>query len=289
MAGQALQFDGVDDFAWAAATEDFPPAGSGSVTIEGWFKLAAYAPNGSFVVGWGNEGPYLLHVLAFNPDGDIAFSHWAADHSYDVNLPLNVWHHVAAVHDGLLNVDQVYLNGVKVGEAATPVLGVVRTKVTLGTHPNVAGYYFNGLMDEVRIWARTRSAEEIAANMNRRIAGSQPGLVAAWSFEEGGGAISADGSDFGHSLTLSNGTSRTTSDAPVDPRLGVEVLPEGKVRLGWLAAPARGLQLQWTAELGPQALWKPVTDVPQMNGAVAEVFLAPGGIAFFRLAPAGVN
>lgn len=286
-AGQALQFDGVDDFARAEATEDFPPAGSDSVTIEGWFKLASYNPSGSFVVGWGSEGIYLVHFMGIQPDGDVSFNHWGAEYTYDLNLPLNVWHHVAAVHDGTQHRDLIYLNGQPVGDTQTPALRVARTKVILGAHPNVNGYHLHGQMDEVRIWNRVRSGAEIQADLNRRLAGPLPGLVAAWSFEEGTGSTVADRSGLGHGLVLNNGVTWVASDSPVQPRLIHELLADGRLRLSWSAADAEGYQLQQAVGLDTAASWQPVPEPPVANETRIEVTVTPGDRTFFRLALTG--
>jgi hypothetical protein len=284
--GQALQFDGVDDFSRAEATENFPPSGSESVTIEGWFKLASYNPSGSFVVGWGSEGYYLVHFLGIQPDGDLSFSHWGADYTYDVNLALNVWHHVAAVHDGVQHRDLIYLNGQPVGATQTPALGVARTKVILGTHPNVNGYHFHGQMDEVRIWNRVRTPVEIQADLNRRLTGPLAGLVAAWSFEEGAGSSVADRSGLGHGLALNNGVAWVTSDSPVQPWLRHELLADGRLRLSWNAADGAGYQLQQAPGLDVAEGWQPVTEPPVAHETRLEVIVSPGDMAFFRLTPA---
>lgn len=40
-------------------------------------------------------------------------------------------------------------------------------------------------LDEVRVWHRARTAQAIAAYMNTRGSGEEPGLLAYWSFQNG--------------------------------------------------------------------------------------------------------
>lgn len=44
---------------------------------------------------------------------------------------------------------------------------------------------FHGQMDEVRVWNRARSAEEIRRTLSVRLTGTEPNLVALWNFDDG--------------------------------------------------------------------------------------------------------
>ena len=43
--------------------------------------------------------------------------------------------------------------------------------------------YFNGQMDEVRVWVTARSQEQIRANMFARLTGREAGLAGLWNFD----------------------------------------------------------------------------------------------------------
>jgi len=63
----------------------------------------------------------------------------------------------------------------------------------------IFGQYFSGRIDEVRIYVRSLSADEIREDMNQPISGESPsiqriGLVAAYSFDEGAGKRAGDAS-----------------------------------------------------------------------------------------------
>ena len=60
----------------------------------------------------------------------------------------------------------------------------------LGTlNPNIwsTSYYFNGAIDEARIWDTARSQAEIQADMNRELTGSEGNLIGLWHLNEGEG------------------------------------------------------------------------------------------------------
>lgn len=120
--------------------------------------------------------------------------------------PLNagVWYHVAATYDGLAM--RIYINGVLSGTLSTAGQSL-QTTVTL--YIGNGGYwndgYFNGLIDEVRIWNIARTQAQIQANMNRILEGNnEVGLVGYWRFNESSGTIAFDQSPYGNNGTLGN-------------------------------------------------------------------------------------
>jgi len=96
-------------------------------------------------------------------------------------LALDAWNHVAVTFDG--TTYKVYINGLLKHEttafagkqpANTPIKNIGRVD-----------NYFNGRLDEVRIWKRARTLQEIQADMNRRLSGNEADLVGYWHFEAG--------------------------------------------------------------------------------------------------------
>lgn len=42
--------------------------------------------------------------------------------------------------------------------------------------------FLDGKVDELRVWTIARTSEEIAANYNKELSGTEPGLVGYWKF-----------------------------------------------------------------------------------------------------------
>ncbi len=121
-------------------------------------------------------------------------------------VPVAQWVHLAGVYDG--HLARLYLNGRQTDSLA--VTGAMTTGVTArGTR--IGGYagtvggacWFDGIIDEVRLWSVVRTPAQLRANRLRPI-GPQPGLVAYWRFDEGTGESTADGSGNGYPGTLTN-------------------------------------------------------------------------------------
>ena len=97
------------------------------------------------------------------------------------NINDNKWHHVACVHDAALDSIYIYVDGILEGGESSAGLGEITNAepLTLGAGP-IAGSWFNGQLDEIRIWSVARSDSLIKAVMARPLAGDEPGLVAYW-------------------------------------------------------------------------------------------------------------
>jgi hypothetical protein len=82
--------------------------------------------------------------------------------------PLNTWTHLASTYDG--SMLRMYLNGVQVG--STTVTGNMKTgsgPLRIGGN-SLWGEYFQGLIDEVRVYNRALTASEIQTDMTTPVA-----------------------------------------------------------------------------------------------------------------------
>ena len=81
---------------------------------------------------------------------------------------------VAGVYDATARTLDIYVNGVRVNG---PLIGTVpASQVNSSVNVNIGrrsgGFYFNGVIDEVRMYNRALSATEIQADMNTPIPGN---------------------------------------------------------------------------------------------------------------------
>lgn len=94
------------------------------------------------------------------------------------------------------------------------------------------GNYFDGELDEFRIWNVARAGSEIAGSLNARLAGNESGLVAYYRMDDGSGSLTLiDASINANNGTLSNGVLRVAAAVPAcglatqTNLLGVGALP----------------------------------------------------------------
>ena len=113
------------------------------------------------------------------------------------------WIHFALSWDG--TAFRAFVNGVeKVTKTVTGgTLATDRTQLTIGGNPR--GAYFNGNIDEFRVWSIARTAADITSTMHQTLTGTVTGLVGYWKFDETTGMTAADSTTIaGH--TAHNGT-----------------------------------------------------------------------------------
>ena len=87
---------------------------------------------------------------------------------------MNTWTHLAATYNA--SALRLYVNGVQVGSLArTGSLAVSGNPLRIGGN-NIWSEWFNGVIDEVRVYNRALSASEILTDMNTPIGGGAGSL-----------------------------------------------------------------------------------------------------------------
>lgn len=111
-----------------------------------------------------------------------------------VRLTPGVQRHVAVVFSNA-NFARFYVDGAHVQTiAGTTPANTNQEQIYIGRNPpnTPDGQYWDGQIDEVRIWNLARTASQIAASYNTELTGNEPGLIGYWRFNEGHGDISAN-------------------------------------------------------------------------------------------------
>lgn len=160
--GNALSLDGINDNA-RNNTVNLP---TGSVaTVEAWIYPKGYAEvsyNG--IVSWSNRQCNGLGIaLSIQNSGRPSMPTWCNDYvpATGAAATLNSWNHIAAVLDG--KSATLYMNGQSLGTTTLTYLpNLSSINLAIGALDYV-GRYFNGLIDEVRIYNRALAPEEIAS------------------------------------------------------------------------------------------------------------------------------
>lgn len=170
------------------------PTGS-VVTVEAWVYPVSY-PDATYsgVVSYGarNCSPSgTSFLLSMNSAGRPTMATWCNDFipSSGPAAVLNQWNHIACVIDGQ-NV-RLYLNGYEWNSTLGIMPDIQSGVLNIGSTDN-PGRYFDGAIDEVRIWNVARTAAEINNNRIICLNGNEPGLVSYYKFEEGTGTTVAD-------------------------------------------------------------------------------------------------
>jgi hypothetical protein len=181
---QSLKFDGTNDFVTTPIVTD--AINYDNWTFECWAK-SPLAPNTTS----GQEGPMYsanMGILWNHLSGFFgsAFVQDALGNYHAASFGAiadGVWYHFAATYDG--DTLKAYKNGELMNSVVTS--GGVYTNtlpLSFGRHPSV-GHYWEGNIDEARIWNTERTCSEINSNMNSELTGTETGLMAYYKFNDG--------------------------------------------------------------------------------------------------------
>ena len=162
----SIDLDGIDD--WVnipdlLLKDDF--------TIEGWVFLASKIDNKSAMMGQEGFGPDInfqggkVRLFAY---GDRVVANTA--------LRQNTWEHIAISRSG--GILKLYINGVE--DAKGSWKGYLSLKAIGRGNRG----FFNGKLDEIRIWNVTRTKAEISAHYNKVVNPNHSGLIGYWDFNE---------------------------------------------------------------------------------------------------------
>lgn len=210
----ALSFDGSNDYV------DFgSPAVlniTGDLTLEFWIKVDDLSAARA-VISWINDSAgFPFHVVLLT-DGTIRFnrSESGSGQAFDSDsgeVTTGSWLHIACTHDTAANQAVIYVDGASVKSGAHTVN--VDSGDGFLSLSRRDGQYFDGIIDEVRVWNVVRTQTQIQDNMRAALDGDETGLAGYWKLDEGSGSTTADSTANSNDGTI-NGASWTTDTAPL--------------------------------------------------------------------------
>jgi len=185
--GNALDFDGTNDYVSAASTTP----NYNSFTVEAWIYSTDAANQQKAIIYEGPEAEFSFYNPRFSiTNGTQSISFGTGTNPFSV--PINEWHHVAMVVspgasyiyvDGIAVLSKTNVYSGNLGSAYPRYLGNLAASWT-------GDQYFKGKMDEVRVYSRALSACEIKASMSTTLQGNEANLLLYYNFDQGvaGGA-----------------------------------------------------------------------------------------------------
>ena len=177
--GKALSFDGVNDWVTIAHAPELSL--TTGMTLEAWVYPTVNGNGLWRAVVFKEQAGSLVYALNASDAVDSLPVYEVASAASGViaarggsQLPLNAWTHLAATYDG--TTMRVFVNGVQVGTTAGSG-NLLTSTGSLRIGGNIWGGYFQGRIDEVRIFNVARTAAQITADMNAAIVGGPPVLT----------------------------------------------------------------------------------------------------------------
>lgn len=206
--GNGGVFDGTGDTVSIAHHASLKP--SAQITISAWVNPTNITTNNFYEI-YRKEDGADRHLLSFQANGTIlSFGLGTATQGYqelDVSITstdyTGGWHLITAIYDG--QNKYLYRDGIRIGsQTATGAIGTTGTAIAYIGSSGGSDEFFNGKIDEARVYNRALSAADVSTLYN-----FAPGPYTYLSFDEGTGTTINDKSGNGYSGTWNgSGTNR---------------------------------------------------------------------------------
>jgi hypothetical protein len=211
---------------------------TGAMTIEAWANFNSTPSSGSIysiAAKWNHEGTgnsdrsyqaalrndsgtlkAILNTSSNGGNSGVTQAQW------NWTPTLGQWYHLAWVFDGSGNAI-FYVDGTSQGTATGQNTSISNQSqsVYIGAAGNGSGgaeEFFDGQLDEVRVWNAARTGTQLSNNKSVELAGNESGLVAYYPFEDIGddaGSPFALYDRMSNANDLTNSGATETTDTPI--------------------------------------------------------------------------
>ncbi|WP_145497212.1 LamG-like jellyroll fold domain-containing protein [Streptomyces sp. CFMR 7] len=235
IAGKAARFDGTTGHARVGQAGSPHVNTSRSFTVSAWAKMDTTKPGKAAIIaaqtGTHKPGFELYYSAGFDR---WVFNQYATDTAQaqpiramqpdGTTARAGEWVHLTGVHDTVAKTLTLYVNGQKAGSApiSNPFHADRSMTIGAGIYSGTTDCHFPGLIDDVRLFQRPVSAEEVQQMFRQR-----PIVKSRWNFEE-----------------TTPGTPSGTPDSSVEKN---DLTLHGAAELGMGWVDSGGLQLNGTS------------------------------------------
>lgn len=202
---------------------------TGGFTIEAWVRPTSTSGITRFITKGDAGIPGSLGYGLGQNNGRLRFTTYGIT-DYDtaaVHLSPGTWTHVAVILDQFATAS-FFVNGTFV-ESVFGNGPASQSPLPFQFGANAGGEleFFDGVVDEVRVWSIERSFSDIADTFDDHLTGAEKGLVGYWRLDEGAGAVAHDSSTSGFDGTI-NGAQWISTQTCSSATFGACCLPSGQ-------------------------------------------------------------
>ena len=164
--GGALSFDGGDDFVEIPHSDDFTFTASDSYTVAAWVNVTSLPGQWTGIVTKSRDTDADdWYGLWINPSNQWHFAGGGdGSRRVEYGTVTTGWHHLAGVYDADAATLKLYEDGELLGQNSGTIVTIGAGDLWFGGAKSVTEF-LNGVLDDVRIYNRALSAEEITELM----------------------------------------------------------------------------------------------------------------------------
>ena len=171
--GGALSFDGTSSSVDLGALGTFYQSG---FTLEAWVKKQSSKKDVAVLGSWNGGGP-MLWVDHINGDNQLVMNSGMSNYLDSGQTPaIGQWQYLTATFDG--STARYYIDGTQVASRSVGYPIGSSNVWRIGAYASPATGFFDGLIDDVRVYDRALSAAEVQTDMNLPVGAAGPSLDA---------------------------------------------------------------------------------------------------------------
>jgi hypothetical protein len=168
--GGALQFDGRDDYVDFGSPASWP-SGKSPRTLCGWGRTDTIASGYRWMAAYGSAVTGQAMFIGMNGSTLVAGGYGGDDVMVNNTWVAGEWSHVALTYDG--TTAKAYLNGREIGSVAKN-WNLVLSRAHIGRQVNDAAEFWDGGVDDVRLYDQVLKAAEIKALVPPKVKARNP-------------------------------------------------------------------------------------------------------------------
>lgn len=155
--GCSISFDGSDDY---IATTNPPSLANRSFTIAAWAQRRVSGVYHNIVSAGNAVGLNMLLHFGFRSGNTFMCDFYGNNLDTTQTFTDTKWHHFVCTFDATTRMRKLYVDGAQVAAATAPSAFAGATAIDIGRVGN-SSYYFNGLIDDVRIYGESMTAQNV--------------------------------------------------------------------------------------------------------------------------------
>lgn len=159
----SINFDGQNDFVNISDHSDLDL--TNNYTLEAWIFPESFSWLAGIISKYQTSAAngYILRLTSQSPFSGIGFDEKITSTGV---LNANQWHHIAAVNNN--GQRKLYINGILTSISGS-ALNVVSNSDPIRIGSDYSSRFFDGRIDEVRIWNTARDQNDIISTMDSKI------------------------------------------------------------------------------------------------------------------------
>ena len=184
----ALTLNGSNQYASVGDSGASPFDSTGTITIEAWVYPTTTCTGSQVIMT--KDTSYMMYCYlnkwwyAYSGDG----TSWTGNYT-SIPVEANAWHHIAFTHSASSLNLKVYYDGVNLETlTANMPTGMTPNNNAFQLGRSATSSYFQGKIDEVRIYSSQRTDAQIVSDMKNYGSITDPNLIAYYDFNDQSGS-----------------------------------------------------------------------------------------------------